>query len=1365
MHDAQPLTTSQHKPMTIRNTDPRTSDGYSNSRGYFANIRNHGPRTALATIGLALLAAITVALSCTVSTPTPTAAPMPTPAPTATATPEPSPTATTEPSSTPVPTPTASPSPTPTATATATPSPTPTASPLPTATPTPLPTATATPTPSPTPSPTATPSPTPTATPIPLPSPEEQRAALAAFYAATDGDNWTNNEGWLSDMPLDQWHGVTTDQEGNVIRLWLSANNLSGQIPAEVGRLTHLVNVFLQRNLLTGIIPREIGLLFNLTSLDLSRNRLSGYLPLEVGYLEQLGSLNIEDNELSGKIPDELGNLTELGWLYVSGNEFDDCIPDTLRSTEVNDFDDLNILYCTLDQVDRAVLVKLYNSTNGNEWEENANWLTDMPLPTWHGVDVNAHGKVTGIDLQGNNLDGELVPEIGHLSELTSLNLGGNHISGGIPTSLAQLTVLTSLDLDANRLTGSIPTEFGNLKLITNLSLKGNELTGEIPETLGTLTELQSLLVAGNEFDSCIPDILQSIETNDFNELTVLYCTHDTADRVVLATLYNSTNGDEWSNNENWLSDTPIPTWHGVESDANGKVTALNLRQNNLNGTLIPEIAHLTNLTSLDLGQNRLTGTIPPEIGELAELSSLLLNGNLFTGKIPDELGNLTQLQSMRVYPNKFGDCTIPEPLRLVETNDLDSLSIPFCALIKIYDSTGGDEWKNNENWFTDTSLTTWHGLDADGDGKITGLNLRQNNLNGTLIPEIGQLVDLTTLNLSDNRLTGTIPPEIGDLRLLEFLSLEANNLSGTVPPDIGEMTELSSLLLNGNLFTGKIPDELGNLTQLQTMRVFPNKFEDCTIPDPLRLVETNDFDELITRYCTPDPRELDALVKLYNSTNGNRWRNNTNWLSDKPLVAWHGVEIDTQGKVTGLDLSGNGLNGTLPPEIGQLTELISLRLRFSRLTGTIPAQIAQLTNLQHLDLKLNGLSGRIPAAIGRMTKLEHVDLNTNGLSGAIPSQLSNLGSLTHLDLGSNDLTGPLPSWLGDLPKLERLYLNDNQLTGDLSNSSGGLEDLQVFSIVRNNLTGCIPESLRTIEVTDFAFTFLNYCDEPPKQPPITPEFIKWRVEGVRAHEERAARLGVQWLFEFAESIGWPIVGDDITVYFMAQEPLLRTYAMEKHGSTDDYYIAQALHAFRDSSGLAQEDSNFNLAVTDSDRRTGFPQLFGTATTLIHENIHTAFQSDIIRLNADTPSTQWLPMPQWFIEGMATYFTYVILSSHGAFDGGWNSPLGGAYDFLCRNCEWSLSGFQLSTTQLSAAENDGTCEYVCGALAIELLASIVGQRHIVDLFANRQPGQTFLQNFQEVFDISVPDFYALYDQHRDAGFPELNPPIVPETGR
>ena len=69
-------------------------------------------------------------------------------------------------------------------------------------------------------------------------SDEDDRAVLVALYEATNGDNWVNNTHWLSDKPLGEWHGVTTDENGRVTELWLRENGLSGELPASLGNLT-----------------------------------------------------------------------------------------------------------------------------------------------------------------------------------------------------------------------------------------------------------------------------------------------------------------------------------------------------------------------------------------------------------------------------------------------------------------------------------------------------------------------------------------------------------------------------------------------------------------------------------------------------------------------------------------------------------------------------------------------------------------------------------------------------------------------------------------------------------------------------------------------------------------------------------------------------------------------------------------------------------------------------------------------------------------------------------------------------------------------------------------------------------------------
>ena len=153
--------------------------------------------------------------------------------------------------------------------------------------------------------------------------------ALVAFYNATDGANWANNENWLSDEPLDAWHGVTVS-DGRVTGLDLEQNQLTGPIPAELGRLSSLKDLQLYSNELTGPIPTELGNLSNLTALDLGGNQLTGSIPPELGNLSSLTWLDLFSNQLTGPIPSELGNLSSLTLLDLSYNQLTGSIPSEL---------------------------------------------------------------------------------------------------------------------------------------------------------------------------------------------------------------------------------------------------------------------------------------------------------------------------------------------------------------------------------------------------------------------------------------------------------------------------------------------------------------------------------------------------------------------------------------------------------------------------------------------------------------------------------------------------------------------------------------------------------------------------------------------------------------------------------------------------------------------------------------------------------------------------------------------------------------------------------------------------------------------------------------------------------------------------
>ena len=129
-----------------------------------------------------------------------------------------------------------------------------------------------------------------------------------------------------------------------------------------------------------------------------------------------------------------------------------------------------------------------------------------------------------------------------------------------------------------------------------------------------------------------------------------------------------------------------------------------------------------------------------------------------------------------------------------------------------------------------------------------------------------------------------------------------------------------------------------------------------------------------------PIEQDGDALVALYNATDGANWMDNWNWLNGAPNDSWAGVATDLRGRVVGIDLGANWLNGQIPPELGNLTNLKTLslygNLRYRVwLNGQIPPELGNLTELVELNLFSNQLSGQIPPELGNLTKLEGLNL------------------------------------------------------------------------------------------------------------------------------------------------------------------------------------------------------------------------------------------------------------------------------------------------------------------------------------------------------------------------------------------------------
>ena len=115
---------------------------------------------------------------------------------------------------------------------------------------------------------------------------------------------------------------------------------------------------------------------------------------------------------------------------------------------------------------------------------------------------------------------------------------------------------------------------------------------------------------------------------------------------------------------------------------------------------------------------------------------------------------------------------------------------------------------------------------------------------------------------------------------------------------------------------------------------------------------------------------EKNALIDLYNSTNGDSW-NNT-WDLNENSTNWHGITVENN-TITEINLSMNNLNGQIPTSIENLKSLQKLNLGFNKLNGTIPNQITSCTSLTSIQLFMNQIEGEIPANIGNLKKIKRI--------------------------------------------------------------------------------------------------------------------------------------------------------------------------------------------------------------------------------------------------------------------------------------------------------------------------------------------------------------------------------------------------------
>mmetsp|Transcript_847 Transcript_847/g.1335 ORF Transcript_847/g.1335 Transcript_847/m.1335 type:complete len:379 (-) Transcript_847:123-1259(-) len=163
--------------------------------------------------------------------------------------------------------------------------------------------------------------------------------------------------------------------------------------------------------------------------------------------------------------------------------------------------------------IQRNVLMALYEATNGANWRRDYLWWSDADICTWSGLACSGNGDIIKLDLDFNYLEGVLPTELGLLQSLQTLWVGENSLTGPIPTELGQLQSLLRLHMYGNDLTGPVPTELGRLQSLQHVIVYGNDLTGPIPSELGQLQSLQTLWVAYNGLTGSIPTELGQLQS------------------------------------------------------------------------------------------------------------------------------------------------------------------------------------------------------------------------------------------------------------------------------------------------------------------------------------------------------------------------------------------------------------------------------------------------------------------------------------------------------------------------------------------------------------------------------------------------------------------------------------------------------------------------------------------------------------------------------------------------------------------------------------------------------------------------------------------------------------------------------------
>jgi hypothetical protein len=314
-------------------------------------------------------------------------------------------------------------------------------------------------------------------------STEDEKQSLEAMYNQTNGEKWTNNDGWMTESDQCQWHGISCDDEGHVTSIDLRDNNLEGQFPVYTRNIDPWGNPILDN--LWESSKYGLANLQGLKTLDLSNNKLTGtidYLPLY--NLHSLTHFDVSGNQLSGEVDALVA--PSLTYADFSSNNFT-----SMRRFQKYKVSPLQ----TLRDCD----------VSNNAIKEDANALLENIPP-----------NMVQFITSNNQIYGNLPASLNNLQKLRQFNMASNALSGALPGFTESFATLQKLDLSnqdqTSGFTGSIPENIWRSLSLKILNLAGNKLTGTVPALVGNLAVLEEFDLSDNRLNSSLPSELGMLD-------------------------------------------------------------------------------------------------------------------------------------------------------------------------------------------------------------------------------------------------------------------------------------------------------------------------------------------------------------------------------------------------------------------------------------------------------------------------------------------------------------------------------------------------------------------------------------------------------------------------------------------------------------------------------------------------------------------------------------------------------------------------------------------------------------------------------------------------------------------------------------